>query len=86
MVFMDEKLFGFPGKNSSNVHQGFNDPSNFTFWRLDPGNLWTIDSEGSDFGARYGYSLVKHDGKVWILGGVSGSHGPENDVWYGEID
>ena len=85
MVFMDGVLFGFPGRNSSNVHNLFSSPRHYSFWRKDPGNLWTIDSEGSDFGSRYGYSLVMHDNKVWVLGGESGSHGPSNDVWYGEI-
>lgn len=86
LVLMDEKLFGFPGRKASNVHIGFAHPDNYTFWRRDPGNLWSIDSEGSDFGARYGYSLVYHDGKVWILGGETDSQGPNNDVWYGEIN
>ena len=86
LVLMDEQLFGFPGRKASNVHLGFADPVNYTFWRRDPGNLWSIDSEGSDFGARYGYSLVYHDGKVWILGGETDSQGPDNDVWYGELN
>lgn len=85
MVFMDEQLFGFPGKTTSNVHLVFGESSNYTFWRNDPGNLWSVDSEGSDFNSRYAYSIVEHDGKVWVMGGETGDHGPDNDVWAGEI-
>lgn len=86
LVFMDETLFGLPGRNASNVHFHFTRDQEYTFWRRDPGNLWSVDSRGSDFDARYGYSLVKHDGKVWILGGDTNTNGPDNDVWYGEIN
>jgi len=85
IVFMDEHLFGFPGRNTSNVHLGFSSTSNYTFWRHDPGNLWSVDSEGSDFNARYSYSMVIHDNQVWVLGGETSDHGPNNDVWLGEI-
>jgi hypothetical protein len=86
LVLMDETLFSFPGRNHSNVHFLFADKGQYTFWRWDPGNLWSVDSEGSDFGARYGYSLVHHDGKVWVMGGDTSAHGPANDIWYGEIN
>ena len=86
IVFLDEQLYGFPGRNASNVHFHFAQENQYTFWCLDPGNLWSVDSEGSDFGARYGYGLVIHDGKVWVLGGDTSLHGPDNDVWYGEIN
>lgn len=85
MVMMDEHIFGFPGSTSSDIHFHFAQAQHYTFWRRDPGNLWSVDSNGSDFGARYGYSLVKHDGKIWVLGGVTNLKGPSNDVWYGEI-
>ena len=85
MVFMENRLYGLPGKSSSNVHHSFSSEGHYTFWRRDPGNVWMIDSEGSDFGARFAYGLVEHDGKIWILGGETGSHGPNNDVWHGEI-
>jgi hypothetical protein len=85
LVLMDDRLFGFPGRNASNVHFHFSEPAEYTFWRMDPGNLWTVDSEGSDFGARYGYSVAVHNEKVWILGGDTNSKGPSNDVWLGEI-
>jgi len=86
LVLMDEQLFGFPGRKTSNVHFGFASEDQYTFWRRDPGNLWSVDSKGSDFGARYGYGLVHHDGKVWVLGGDTQLHGPDNSVWYGEIN
>ena len=85
MVSMGEQLFGFPGKTNSNVHLTFGNSSHYTFWRHDPGNLWSVDSEGSDFNSRYSYSIVVHDGKVWVMGGETGDHGPDNDVWMGEI-
>jgi hypothetical protein len=86
LVLMEETLFGFPGRKASNVHFLFADEAQYTFWRRDPGNLWSVDSRGSDFGARYGYGLVHHEGKVWVLGGDTNAHGPDNDVWYGEIN
>lgn len=85
MVMINDQLFGFPGSTSSDVHFHFAQSKHYTFWRRDPGNLWSVDSEGSDFGARYAYSIVKHDGKVWILGGDTNLKGPNNDVWFGEI-
>lgn len=85
MVFMDEQLFGFPGRSTSNIHLIFGESDNYTFWRLDPGNLWSVDSEGSDFNSRYAYSIVEHEGKVWVMGGETGDGGPDNDVWMGEI-
>jgi hypothetical protein len=85
LVHINESLFGLPGKSANNVHLLFSDPPNYGFWRRDPGSLWSVDSEGSDFGARYAYSLVEHDGKIWIMGGETNFHGPDNDIWYGEI-
>lgn len=85
LVIMENIIFGLPGRTYSNVHFSFSSSGSYTFWRRDPGNLWSVDSEGSDFGARYGYSMVVHDGKVWVLGGDTGSKGTNNDVWYGEI-
>lgn len=86
LVFQDDVLFGLPGKTNSNVHFHFAQSGHYTFWRRDPGNLWSVDSEGSDFDARYGYSTVLHNGKVWILGGDTNTHGPASDVWYGELN
>lgn len=86
LVMIEDQLFGFPGSTTSDVHFHFALGQYYTFWRRDPGNLWSEDSKGSDFGARYAYSMVKHDGKVWILGGNTDSKGPNNDVWYGEIN
>ncbi len=51
----------------SNVHFHFAQRVNYTFWRRDPGNQWSVDSEGSDFDGRYGYSRVIHNDRVWIL-------------------
>ena len=85
ILVLDNSLFGFPGKTTSNVHFQFSRSQDYTFWRRDAGNLWTVDSEGSDFGARYGYGTVLFENKVWVLGGESNS-GPSNDVWYGEFN
>ena len=85
LVYFNNSLFGLPGESANNVHHLFSDPPNYAFWRRDEGNLWSVDSEGSDFGARYGYTSVVHDNKLWILGGENNFHGPDNDVWYGEI-
>jgi hypothetical protein len=85
LVIQDGTLFGLPGRTDSNVHFHFARSSEYTFWRKDPGNLWTVDSEGSDFDGRYGYCKVLHNNRVWILGGDTNSGGPSSDVWYGEI-
>lgn len=85
MVVQNGVLFGFPGRKNSNVHFQFARNQDYAFWRKDPGNLWSVDSEGSDFDARYGYSVVVRDNKVWILGGDTHKNGPANDVWVGEI-
>jgi hypothetical protein len=81
MVMLDGQLFGFPGRSSSNHHLTFRGG----FWRLDPGNLWSVDSEGSDFNLRFGYAMVVHGQNLWILGGETGDSGPDNDVWHGAI-
>ncbi|HER07904.1 MAG TPA: hypothetical protein ENO20_03245 [Bacteroides sp.] len=86
IIYYGESLFGLPGKSNSNTHFHFSRKEDYTTWRLDPGNLWSVDSEGSDFGARYGYSVVIHEGRVWVLGGDTGAGGPANDVWCGQID
>jgi len=86
MVVLEGVLFGLPGKADSNVHFHFARNLDYTFWRRDPGNLWTVDSEGSDFDGRYGYSMVIHNNRVWILGGDTNSNGPDNDVWVGELN
>lgn len=86
LVVQDGVIFGLPGKSDSNVHFHFARSSDYTFWRFDPGNLWSVDSRGSDFDARYGYSMVSHDGKVWILGGDTNRNGPASDVWSGTLN
>lgn len=37
-----------------------------------PGPIWT---------ARYFHAAVSHEGKIWVMGGVSGA-GYQNDVWF----
>lgn len=85
MVIQDGILFGLPGRTDSNDHFHFTREQEYTFWRRDPGNLWTVDSKGTDFDARYGYGMVVIDNKVWILGGDTNKNGPNNDVWVGAI-
>jgi len=86
MVFFHETLWAFPGATNSNVHFHFAQESQYTFWRVDEGNLWSVDSKGSDFDARYSYGLTVFDDKVWIMGGDTNANGPSNDVWYGTLE
>lgn len=85
LVIRNSTLFSLPGKSSSNQHFHFARSRDYTIWRMDYPYLFSVDSEGSDFDARYGYSLVEHENKIWILGGDTNSGGPDNDVWYGEL-
>ncbi|MFZ5941002.1 MAG: hypothetical protein ACOYXB_10565 [Bacteroidota bacterium] len=86
MAFINNTLWAFPGAVNSNVHFHFAQESQYTFWRVDQGNLWSVDSKGSDFDARYSYAMVVMNNRVWIMGGDTNAHGPSNDVWYGELE
>jgi hypothetical protein len=57
-----------------------------TIWKREDGNVWTVDSNGSDTDARYSYGFIEFDHKIWILGGDTNKNGPSNDVWYAEIN
>ncbi len=57
-------------------------------YSYDNADNWAMDSDGSGFGPRYGYTAeVFDDGdgeKIWILGGYS-NKGPRNDVMTAEM-
>ena len=86
MFMYNDVLFAMPGKSNSTEHFHFARSQDVTFWKRFDSEDWMLDSNGSDFDARYGYAVVQHDSKVWVLGGVTNSNGQENDVWYGEIE
>jgi len=86
MVWFHNTLWGLPGATNSTTHFHFAQESQYTFWRVDAGNLWSVDSKGSDFDARYSYGLLVFDDKVWVMGGDTNANGPANDVWYGELN
>jgi hypothetical protein len=85
MAFYKGTLYAFPGATNSNQHFHFALKEFVTMWKREPGNLWLVDSNGSDTDARYSYGLIEHDHKIWILGGDTNASGPANDVWVAEI-
>ena len=85
MMFYDNYLWTFPGKHTYESHYSKND-NYYTIWKRDDVNNWTIDSHGALFSGRYGYTLEKFQGNIWILGGVYSYGGPSNDIWKGEYN
>ena len=85
MMFYDNYLWTFPGKHTYESHYSKND-NYYTIWKRDDVNNWTIDSHGAPFSGRYGYTLEKFQGNIWILGGVYSYGGPSNDIWKGEYN
>lgn len=55
----------------------------YSTWSYSP-DVWSLESDGSGFGSRYGYTAELFDAgageEIWILGGWS-YWGPEDDVW-----
>jgi hypothetical protein len=85
MAFYNSTLYAFPGCTNSSMHFHFALDENVTMWKREEGNIWSVDSNGSDTDARYSYGFVEFDHKIWILGGDTNKNGPSNDVWYAEI-
>ena len=85
MAFYNNTLYTFPGCTNSSMHFHFALPDYVTIWKREEGNIWSIDSNGSETDARYSYGFVEYNHKIWILGGDTNKNGPSNDVWYAEI-
>ncbi|MFA6127909.1 MAG: hypothetical protein WC699_11430 [Bacteroidales bacterium] len=85
MAFYNNTLYAFPGCTNNSMHFHFALAEFVTMWKREPGNIWSVDSKGSDTDARYSYGFVEFDHKIWILGGDTNKNGPANDVWYSEI-
>lgn len=85
MAFYNNTLYAFPGCTNSSMHFHFALTEFVTMWKWEEGNVWSVDSKGSDTDARYSYGFVEFDHKIWILGGDTNKNGPSNDVWYAEI-
>lgn len=86
IAFYNNTLYTFPGATNSTGHFHFAQTTQVTMWKQQPGNLWSIDSKGSDINARYSYGFIQFDEKIWILGGDTNANGPSNDVWHAEIN
>ncbi|MFH0759902.1 MAG: hypothetical protein V2A67_00190 [Bacteroidota bacterium] len=85
MAFYNNTLYVFSGAANSNQHFHFALTEYVTMWKREGGDLWSVDSKGSDTDARYSYGFIESDHKIWILGGDTNANGPANDVWYAEI-
>jgi hypothetical protein len=89
MVSYDGKFYLFSGVEVRREYS-MDNKEVYSTWTYQVGsNSWSMDSSGSGFGPRHGYSAeVFDDGdgeKVWILGGWSYT-GPKNDVWTAEVE
>ncbi len=84
MVFFNNTLWVFPGSTISTMHYHFAEPYHYPTWRVDPGNLWSVDSKGSDLKGRHSYAIAVFDGKIWFFGGFTSFNGQNNDVWTAE--
>lgn len=50
-------------------------------WTTSNGVDWTQAVTQAAFGARYGFSMVVFQGKLWVIGGLASMTGDMNDVW-----
>jgi N-acetylneuraminic acid mutarotase len=83
MVPYDNKLYLFSGVDISRMYS-MDYTKLYSTWTYDYANdAWTMDSDGSGFGPRYGYTTELFDDKIWILGGWAYT-GTKNDVWTAE--
>ena len=82
MVPYNGKFYLFSGVEIRREYSMDNDDV-YSTWTYEP-DTWSIDSGGSGFGPRQGYTAEIFDAgdgeKIWILGGWSYT-GPKNDVW-----
>ena len=49
-------------------------------WSTYDGNTWTLVTNNTSFGPRYGQGVANFNGKLWVTGG-SQNNIPMNDVW-----
>jgi hypothetical protein len=85
MVPYDGKFYLFSGVEIRREYSMDNKEA-YSTWTYDYiANTWLLDSNGSGFGPRHGYTAEFFEGKVWILGGWSYT-GPKNDVWTAEVE
>ena len=84
IVHYEGYIWGFPGKNSTSVHYSKN-PDTYAIWKVDNKGNWTVDSKGPPFMPLYGYVLVRHDNRIFMLGGHTTDRGPSNEVWFGKF-
>ncbi len=84
MVFYQDEIWSLPGKTVSNEHYMFSRTSYYGFWTYSLLNQFTLDSEGIDIDPRHSYEALVWQDKIWIIGGLTDTHGQSNDVWTGE--
>jgi len=84
MIFFDNALWVLPGGTTSTMHYQISEPYHYPIWRVDQGNLWSIDSRGSDIKGRHSYGTIIFNDKIWFLGGFTSNKGQANDVWTAE--
>jgi hypothetical protein len=83
MLFYDDALWVLPGKTVSNVHYHFTYDDHYVIWKREGDGLYEEDSYGIEIDPRHGYDAVVMEGKLFILGGFTSTHGQANDVWSG---
>jgi hypothetical protein len=89
MVPYNSKLYLFSGVEVRREYDMDNREAYSTWMYNNSTNAWSLDSDGSGFGSRRGYTAELFDDgtgeKIWILGGWSYS-GPKNDVLTAEVE
>jgi len=85
MSYYNDKFYLFSGVEVRREYNMDYDEAYSTWIYDNDNNTWVLDSAGSGFGPRYGYTSEIFDGKIWVLGGWSYT-GPKNDVWTAEVE
>jgi PKD repeat protein len=75
-VVSDGKMWVIGGTVGSTTAGNKND----VWWSTD-GVEWTQATAAAAWSGRYDHTSVVHDGKLWVMGGISGST-KKNDVWW----
>lgn len=85
LVFYDQSLWLFPGKEDSYKELRYAEDGLYYTYRREADKGWDLDSKGSAFSGRHSYATVEFNNKIWVLGGETADNGPNNDVWCGYI-
>lgn len=85
MVFYKDELWVFPGSTTSTMHYHLAESYHYPTWCAGQGDLWRINSKGSDIRGRHSYGVAILDDKIWFLGGFTSNNGQDNDVWSAQL-